>query len=141
MGVIGGNITAIIQIKTSTGTNEIGEAVPIWENIAEIKGFLDLTTGDSRYNVYDAKIQESSHIFMCDYKDIVILGNDWLWDQLDFLNAVINENYDKTIRLDSEHARMLINNKQYDIMVVDDPMQLHQHLEIYLKYTGGQVCQ
>jgi hypothetical protein len=33
---------------------------------------------------------------------------------------------------------MVINDKVYDIMVIDDPMELHEQLEIYLKYTGGQ---
>ena len=38
----------------------------------------------------------------------------------------------------AENSRMVINGKVYDIMVIDDPMELHEQLEIYLKYTGGQ---
>ena len=26
----------------------------------------------------------------------------------------------------------------YEILLIDDPMHMHEHLEIYLKYIGGQ---
>jgi len=37
-----------------------------------------------------------------------------------------------------EDRRMLINDEVYDVLYIDDPMNLHQHLEIFLKYIGGQ---
>lgn len=133
-----GNTTATIQLKTSCSKNVIGEAVPVWEDVFEIKGFLDLASGDSKYTTYNAKIQESSHIFMCNYQNLIALGTDWLWDEMDFLNSFINSKSKETIRIVSENARVLINNDVYDVMLIDDPMNLHRHLEIFLKYTGGQ---
>ena len=41
-------------------------------------------------------------------------------------------------RITAENSRLVINGKVYDVMLIDDLMELHQQLEIYLKYTGGQ---
>lgn len=109
---IGGNITAILQTATVT-KNAIGEQVQTWTDVQSIKGWLDLQTGEARYNTYYAKIQESTHIFVCDYV------------QLD-------------ARITAESARAVINGKTYDIKLIDNPMEMNQQLEIYLKYTGGQ---
>lgn len=109
--MISGNILAELQEKHSL-PNNIGEKVPIWKTVQNINGFLDLQNGDSKYMSYDAKIQESTHIFICDYVD---------------LSAY-----------DAEICRMVISGRIYDVMLIDDPMELHKHLEIYLKYTGGQ---
>lgn len=32
---------------------------------------------------------------------------------------------------------MLIDGKIYDVQWIDDPMGMHEHLEIYLKAVGG----
>ena len=42
--------------------------------------------------------------------------------------------------IQAENSRMTINGKRYDIMLIDNPMELGEgsQLEIYLKYTGGQ---
>ena len=109
--MIGGNILAELQENHSL-PNDIGEKVPTWETVQQITGFLDLQNGDSKYTSYDAKIQESTHVFICDYVD---------------LSAY-----------DEETCRMKISGRIYDVMLIDDPMELHKHLEIYLKYTGGQ---
>lgn len=111
--MIGGNIKALLQMQNGTAKNEIGESAPAWETMHEIEGFLDLSSGDSKRTVYNAKVQESTHIFMCDY-------------------FVISE------QLKSENSRMIIAGLQYDVMLIDNPMNLNEHLEIYLKYTGGQ---
>ena len=109
---IGGNITAIIQISTVT-KNEIGEQVKAWENVQTLRGWLDLQNGESRYSTYHAKIQESTHYFIGDY-------------------VPLDE------RITAENSRMVINGKRYDVMLIDNPMELNAQLEIYLKYTGGQ---
>lgn len=136
--MIGGNIEAVIQLLTSTTKNSIGERVPQWENVVQLKGFLDLSSGESKYTTYNAKIQESTHVFICDYANIIALGTDWKWDEMDFNNSFINTNSAESIAIDSENSRMIIKGKVYDVMLVDDPMELHKQLEIYLKYTGGQ---
>lgn len=108
--MVGGNITAVVQIK-STDRNEIGELYTEWEDRYRLTGFLDLSAGDST-NTYYAKLQESTHIFLCDYQ---------------------------SLEFNSSDARMIINGSVYQIQLIDDPMGLHQHLEIYLKYVGGGV--
>ena len=109
---IGGNTQAIIQVSTVT-KNAIGEQVKAWEDVQTIKGWLDLSGGDSRYNAYYAKIQESTHFFIADYVPL-------------------------DSRITAENARMLVGGKVYDILLIDNPMEMNQQLEIYLKYTGGQ---
>lgn len=119
--MIDGNTKAVLQVKTAT-KNEIGEFVKSWHDVAEFTGFLDLQSGDSKHNTYSAKIQESTHIFICDYVPV----------QDTF--EIEGEN----IQVDAENARMVVNGKRYDVLLIDDPMELHQHLEIYLRFTGGQ---
>lgn len=112
---IGGNIKAVIQVRTETGRNAIGEAVINWTNVQTIKGWLDLSSGESRYRSYSAKIQESTHVFVADYVKL-------------------------DSRINAESSRAIINGKRYDIMLIDNPMELgsDSQWEIYLKYTGGQ---
>lgn len=112
MNEICGNITAQLQVKTTT-KNAIGESVPTWETRHTLTGFLDLSSGESRYTTYNAKMQESTHIFICDY---VQLANE----------------------IEPENSRLVIKGKTYAVMLIDNPMELDYHLEIYLKYTGGQ---
>lgn len=111
--MIGGNTDAMIQVNTGTGKNPIGEAVETWSDVQQIHGWLDLSSGDSKYSTYDAKIQESTHVFIADY-----------------------------VRLDTqikaENSRMIIDGKRYDVMLIDNPMGLNKQLEIYLKFAGGQ---
>lgn len=109
--MIGGNIEAIIQVKESSEKNAIGERIWGWRNAVEIKGFLDLMSGNASYTSYNAKISESTHLFICDYQDLSTV--------------------------DVENSRMVISNQVYDITWIDDPMGLHKHLEIFLKHVGG----
>ena len=111
---IGGNIKAIIQVFTSAD-NEIGENMQTWADVQSIKGWLDLQSGDSRNTTFNAKIQESTHIFISDY-------------------VALDE------RITAESARMVINGKRYDILLIDNPMEMGSgsQLEFYLRFTGGQ---
>ena len=111
---IGGNTKATFQISTTT-KNSIGEAVQTWTDVQAIKGWLDLSSGDSRYNTYATKIQESTHLFIADYVKL-------------------------DSRIQAETSRVIINGKRYDVMLIDNPMEMGagSQLEIYLKYTGGQ---
>ena len=111
MNEIGGNGLLQLQ-KRAAVENDIGEHIEIWETAQTFTGWLDLSGGDSKYQTYNAKIQESTHIFVCDYQE---------------LTAVTAEN-----------SRLIINGKVYDVMLIDDPMELHYQLEFYLKFTGGQ---
>lgn len=111
---IGGNITAALQVYTST-KNEIGENVKNWADAQTIKGWLDLISGDARHTTFHAKIQESTHVFVADY---VLLDS----------------------RISAENSRAVIAGKRYEITLIDNPMEMGSgsQLEIYLKYTGGQ---
>nr|DAH12510.1 MAG TPA: head tail adaptor [Caudoviricetes sp.] len=111
---IGGNITAVIQTAT-TAQNAIGEQVKTWTDAQTLKGWLDLTSGDSKYLTYNAKLQESTHVFVADF---VPLASG----------------------IAAENSRMVINGKVYDILLIDNPMEMGSgsQLEIYLKFTGGQ---
>ena len=64
--MIGGNIKGMLQVHTPT-KNKIGELVEEWHDVIELTGFLDLLTGDSKHNTYNAKMQESTHLFICDF--------------------------------------------------------------------------
>jgi head-tail adaptor len=111
---IGGNTKAIIQVFTNA-KNDIGEQVKTWTDVQTIKGWLDLQSGDSRYTTFNAKIQESTHIFIADY---VTLDS----------------------KITAEGARLVIGGKHYDILLIDNPMEMQSgsQLEIYLRFTGGQ---
>lgn len=106
--MIGGNTEVILQRKTTSEINSIGERIQTWSDIQTLIGYLDLSNGDSKYT-YDTKLQESTHIFLTDYTPIDKTTND---------------------------KRLLHNGEVYEVLLIDDPMELHQHLEIYLKYVG-----
>lgn len=110
---IGGNITAEFKINLPT-KNEIGENIASWVSIQSLNGWLDYLSGETSRSNYNAKIEESTHIFVCDYVDL-------------------------DPRIETEKVIMVINNKTYDVTLIDNPMGLNAQLEIYLKYVGGQI--
>ena len=108
-----GSSTATVQKKTVTN-NAIGEGVETWSDAFDIFGFLDYQGGGSDYVSFDAKVQDTTHLFICDYNQIS--GHE---DELK-----------------SEDCRIIHNGMIFDILYVDDPMKLHKHCELYLKYVG-----
>ena len=44
----------------------------------------------------------------------------------------------ETVNVTSDNARMVVNGEVYEILLIDDPMNMHDHLEIYLRFIGGQ---
>ena len=109
---IGGNVYAFIQCRT-VETDEIGAQVENWVDVQKVRGWLDLTGGGSKHSKYNAKMRESTHVFVAEYVA---------------LNDVVT----------AENSRAVIAGKRYDVLLIDDPMEMHKQLEIYLKYTGGQ---
>lgn len=106
--MIGGNLKGVLQIKTTT-KNEIGEKINSYKDLIELTGFLDFVSGDSSFrNNYKGKLEETTHVFICDYTEIDTKENE---------------------------CRLIINNKKYDVLLIDDVMFLHEHLEILLKYS------
>lgn len=111
MANIGGNIVATIQTKT-TAKNEIGEAENTWVNAFNQLGWLGLSSGDSKYNSFNAKLEESTHVFLCDYhKDIYALAD--------------------------QDTRMVIKGFVYDVLLIDNPDEMNEQLEIYLRKVGA----
>lgn len=112
--MIGGNKELIIQsLMDSSSYDSNGKKIEKYESkLNPIIGWLDLMSGDSNYD-YKAKIEDSTHIFVCDYVNLEIV--------------------------DIENSRALIDSRVFEIKYIDDPMELHQHLEIYLKLVGGQL--
>jgi hypothetical protein len=112
--MIGGNTTIQIQIITGATRDSAGSRVPTFETVQSITGFLDFAAGDSKRTTFNAKIQESTHVFIADYVPLaegITAENSKVMDE---------------------------DGLVYDVMVFDDPMKLHKQWEIYLKYTGGQ---
>lgn len=119
MAKIGGNITGIIQTKTTQKDeagnivkNELGEAVQKWVEAFSHIGWLDLQSGDSKYTNFKAKIEESTHVFLCDYHSGIYALAD-------------------------KNTRMIIKGNVYDVLLIDNPMEMNEQLEIYLRKVGA----
>lgn len=106
--MIGGNIQAVLQKKSGSAVNAIGEKIQAWEDLQILTGWLDMSSGDSKYG-YNAKIQESTHIFLCDYAPVDRKPDD---------------------------KRLVVAGTAYDVLFIDNPMELNQQLEIYLRSVG-----
>ena len=110
LNVIGGNITAVLQTKTSS-KNAFGEKVDTWSDVQLLKGFLDFTGGDGSYKSnFKGSVEETTHIFICDYDEIASKAKP-------------------------TQSRLVVNGSAYDVLMIDNPMGLNQHLEIMLKYN------
>lgn len=107
---IGGNTFLRPLVKNGVTSNEIGQNEVNWKPLKKIVGWLDLQNGSSSLS-YQAKIQDATHVFMCDYREDVA-------------------------KLKAEECRVRIDGDDYEILWIDDPMNLHKHLEIFLKSVG-----
>ena len=126
MANIGGNISGIFQVKTvqtdANGKivkNEIGEAVRDWREKATAKGWLGLQSGDSKYNNFSAKIEESTHVFLCDYDDDL-----YALSLPDESGAALD-------------VRAIFKGVVYDVLLIDNPDEMNEQLEIYLRRVGA----
>lgn len=115
---IGGNITATVQ-KKSSQKNRIGEGVPAYNTVGTVLGWLDYVSGDNAISQYRGKMQDTTHIFLCDHDK---------WTQAVQDAGVTGEN-----------SRLLINGNPYNVLYIDNPMELNEHMELYLQYVGGGV--
>lgn len=136
---VGGNIQALLQVKNIGAKNAIGEVTAQWVDCTSIKGWLDLSTGDSKHTTFYAKVQESTHIFLCDFTNLKNLSTKWVWNPFNFLTGVISQqNEQESVDVTSDNARMVIDGLVYEILLIDNPMNMNDHLEIYLRFIGGQ---
>lgn len=112
MANIGGNITGVIQVNDYSYQNDIGEDERVWSDAFSPAGWLGLQNGDSKYNNFSAKIEESTHVFLCDY-DAGIYA------------------------LADQDTRMIIKGFMYDVLLIDNPDEMDEQLEIYLRKVGA----
>lgn len=112
MANIGGNITGTIQIKAKKGKNAIGEAVIEWTAAFSHKGWLGLQAGDSKRTNFNSKIEESTHVFLCDYHSGIYALAD-------------------------QDTRMIFKGSVYDVLFIDNPDEMNEQLEIYLRKVGN----
>ena len=116
MANIGGNIYGVIQTKETAGYNEIGEANIVWSNtFNDVRGWLGLQNGDSKRTNFNAKIEESTHVFLMDFDAGIYALTD-----------------------NDQDVRMIIKGKMYDVLLIDNPDEMDEQLEIYLRKIGGQ---
>ena len=109
---IGGNISATIQTKTMTERNAIGEAVNSWADAFQTVGWLGLQSGEQKRTSFDAKVEESTHVFLCDYHEGIYA-------------------------MASQDTRMIIKDFVYEVTLIDNPDEMNYQLEIFLKRVGA----
>lgn len=120
MANIGGNITGILQVKSTSGKNAIGESKNTWINACGLFGWLGLQNGDSKYNNFNAKIEESTHVFLCDF------------DAGIYSLSVPDQHTGK-----SKECRAILKGMVYDVLLIDNPDEMDEQLEIYLRKVGA----
>lgn len=69
--MIGGDTELTIKVidKNSYTFDKNGKRIFESKNLKPLVGWLDLVTGDSKYD-YKAKIEDSTHVFICDYTEL-----------------------------------------------------------------------
>ena len=113
MAKIGGNIVGTIQTKVADGRNAIGEPEIVWADAFSIKGWLGLQVGEMKRTTYNAKVEESTQVFLCDYHAGIYA-------------------------LAEQDTRMILKGVMYDVTLIDNPDEMNEQLEIYLRKIGGQ---
>ena len=91
--------------------NGIGGKIEKEEELFKIQGFLDLAQGfgaNGENSNLNSFLQESTHILITEYRED-ISNKNWIIDS---------------------------KGNRYNIVLVDDPVSMHHHLEIYLKFIG-----
>ena len=118
---MGGNIDLVLKRKDGFTTNDIGEKIPNYIEYITLHGFLDMANTNTSHSTYNAKLQESTHYFICDYVELPTFTDE----SGNVRKATINE------------LKAYCNDKEYDVLWLDNPMELNYHYEIYLEYKGA----
>ena len=120
MANIGGSITGVIQKRVFSGKNAIGEGETSWvDAFTNVLGWLGLQNGDSKYTNHKAKIEESTHVFLCDFNAGIYALS--IPDASGKLPTV----------------RMILKGIVYDVLLIDNPDEMDEQLEIYLRRVGA----
>lgn len=121
MKSIGGNIELVLKRKNGFTTNEIGERIPSYIDYITLNGYLDMSNTITSHSTYNAKVQDSSHYFVCDYVEFPTFTDEKGLSRV----AVPSD------------LKAYCNGKEYDVLWVDNPMELNYQYEIYLEYKGA----
>lgn len=108
MRKIKGNISCTFYKKKSGALNEIGEATTEWQELVSALGVLDYISGTTQRD-YKVKLEDSTHIFICNYFELPKDEND---------------------------LKASIKGIEYEVIKVDNVMEMNDHYEIYLKQLG-----
>lgn len=115
MGHIGGNMDAVVQVKEAAPDEYQADRI-MWRDAFTIKnGVLDLLDAGTNFKMM-RRVEDSDYIFICDYFAPEFNGE----------------------KLTTQNSRLLVDGGVYEVKLFDDVMHLHEHLEVYLKYTGGR---
>lgn len=100
--------TVIIQRRTRQDDG-IGGYDDVWVSFLEVKGYLDMVNGTDLNGQQNAYIEQSTHMLI-----IPDIPSEEITDKM----------------------RVAAEGKVYDITFVDDPVNVHHHLEVYLTFAG-----
>lgn len=99
------------EIQKSTGVDDgIGGKTWSWAEHLHITGYLDMQSGTDANTVQPAFLREATHVLVTDR----------------YFPGVTEK-----MRLVDSYGRI------YSILFVDDPVDLHHHIEIYAKEVGA----
>lgn len=104
--------TLLIQSKDDFTTNAIGERVAAWVDAVSFDGFLSMQNADSGYLNYAAKIEESTHCVLCEFSPDIYAYR-------------------------TRNTRLKAAGMMFDVLFIDNPDERNEHLEIYLRFVGG----
>lgn len=119
--------------KTSDGMGSYSDE---WIAIMTSSGRLDMMSGTER-NIGLRVATEATHIWMCSPFTTLI---DDAQATMYFGTPFAPSPYGEAVPVDlTNKDRLVVNGKKYDILYIDDPMNLGKHLEIYLKESEHVV--
>lgn len=98
--------TATIQ-RYETTSDGAGYHTNEWQLLMKVKGTLDMLSGVKLYQA-ESHVSEYTHIFMCGMLPILVTPKD----------------------------RLVVGNRIFDIVYVDDPVGRKHHQEILLKFNS-----
>ena len=112
--MMGGNVECELQRYEIVGTNDIGQSVRAWHTYVKLTGWLDLMSQITNMNTgsgtFSTKMEQSTHMFVADYVKI----DDEVRD----------------VQFVDHRGRI------YEVLIIDNPMELNRQLELYLRYVG-----
>ncbi len=94
-------------LKETVSSDPLGGT--LLENVGIIKGYLDMTSGtDDTKSNNNAFFEASTHV-------------------------LLTRDFDSGL---TENMKLRLSSKVYHVLYIDDPVNINNHLEIYLKFEG-----